>query len=99
MPSAAASSAEHGFRVAQFLNGGDHRKHDLKFVAGGGAEQRAELRSQDLGAVESDADAALAQERIILARDRNVRERLSPPTSSVRMMTGICGPVARRMAV
>ena len=40
------------------------------------AEDRAQLRAQQLGTIQQHADAALAEKRIVLARHRQVRQRL-----------------------
>jgi hypothetical protein len=64
------------FHVAEFLELRDHGKHHAHFAEGRRAQDRAELRAEDLRAVEAHAHAALAEEGIVLLRNRQVGERL-----------------------
>ena len=51
--------------LVEFLDGGDHRKHHADFAAAAGAQQRAHLAAQQAGAIQSQADRAPAERRVL----------------------------------
>ena len=53
-----------------------HREHDRDVAVAGSAKDRPQLRAQEIGTVQQHTDAALAEERIVLARQRQVWQRL-----------------------
>ena len=67
---------EHGARRPPLVERRDHREHDRDAAVAGRAEDRAQLRAQQLRTVQQHADAALAEKRVVLARKRQVRQRL-----------------------
>ena len=76
MPVARARLVEQRARRAHLGQRGDHREHHLDRVLGGDAQDRAQLRGEDLRALEREADAAHAEERVGLGRHGQGRQRL-----------------------
>ena len=62
--------------VLEFLDVDDHRNHDGDFAIDAGAQDGLELRQEEVVALEADADGAIAEERVVLFRNVEVRQRL-----------------------
>ena len=67
---------EHLLGVAELLDGGDHREHDAQVAILRGAQQRAQLGDEQVVLVETDADRAVAEERVLLLFQRERRHFL-----------------------
>ena len=67
---------EHRARRAQLVERRDHREHHRARCRRAARKDRAQLRAQQLRTVQQHADAALAEKRVVLARHRQVRQRL-----------------------
>ena len=67
---------QHRPRLLDLPRHGHHGQHHLQGPAGRGAGERTELRHEDIGAGEREADAAQPQEGIALALGRQPRDRL-----------------------
>ena len=76
MPGRGPRLVEQRARRAHLAQRGDHRQHRLDRVLGGHAQDRAQLRGEDLRALEREADAAHAEERVGLGRHGQRRQRL-----------------------
>ena len=63
----------------QFLQPRDHREHDLHVPHGAGANDRAQLRFEDVGILETKTNGPLAQERIqLIIRAHRSRHLVAP---------------------
>ena len=60
----ASGLVERGPRCADLADRRDHREHDLDRVLGGGPQHGAQLRGEQVGPGELQADAAAAEERV-----------------------------------
>src|SRR5437870_4723348 len=60
---------EHRDRPAQFIQPGDHRKHDFYVADGAGTENSAQLRLEDVYILKTETDRAPAKKRVQLIGD------------------------------
>ena len=67
---------EKRFGGAHFFDTGDHWEHQLNVAKQGGPEYRPQLRLQQIGKLGVEADGAVTEERILLTRKVEVRDRL-----------------------
>ena len=92
---------QHGLGVAQFGQQADHREHHPDLAEGGGAQDRPQLGAQDFRAIQPDAQAAFAEERVFLLGNGQVNQRLvaayverandQRPVRSQRLGDGLVG--------
>jgi hypothetical protein len=68
-----------GAHAAQFVHPRDHRRHHLDRPMRPGAQHGAQLRHQHLALGQPHANAAQAQRRVFLGRDRQIGRGLVAP--------------------
>ncbi len=62
--------------LVEFLDGGDHRKHDFQVASARGAQQRADLAAQQARAVETQSYGAPTERRVLLLDIAHVGQHL-----------------------
>jgi hypothetical protein len=70
------AARDDGPRLRQLVRSGHHRQHHLHRPAVGGAEEGAELGTEELGMLEAEPKAAQAQEGVALVREADPGQRL-----------------------
>ena len=63
------------FRGKEFLHVDDHREHNRGFTVNAGAENRLQLRHEQIFALQADTNCAVAEERVFFLADLDVRKR------------------------
>ena len=62
--------------LVEFLDGGDHREHELQIASAGRPQQRADLAAQQARPIEPEPDRAPAQRRILLLDIAHIGQHL-----------------------